>query len=440
MNSQIEYLERLEDDLRAAATGHGRAPQWTARIARTPRVLAVAALLLLMSGSLALAFGGRVITAFEGAPAPHHVNSEFQQMVRPPFPLDGAPPLPQGYLPGKIVPGSSRHILSIRTSRGKVASLYVARTTRGEFCFVSSGRPFGSGGCSNGKATQGPFAAFTTGVFRRLPGDKGVGQGLTMVGKVASPRGSLVRLAYADGHHQDVDLVEGWFMLEIPAAHTTRAAAPARIDAIATDGTSLGFVKDPFRLHAPKPHFTKPLPSSIKLVASAELPNDGGTVTIWSGRDAQGHDCFRKLRNGKSQRGPAWECTAMVGRYGYPLHPASSKGTLTHAAVSWEMGLSNDPRHPADFGYAYAYGWVSPQVARLTVRFQDGSATDIPLVGGDYLYVVPRANWVAGHRPSILEARNRQGGVAYSTFLYPRQHCIYPGNDPVCHNLAMGTG
>jgi hypothetical protein len=438
MNSQIEYLNRLEDDLRAAATSRTRAPRWTARIARTPRVLAVAAVVLLMSGSLALAFAGRVITAFEGAPAPHHVNSEFQQMVRPPFPQDGAPPLPKGYLPGKIVRGSSRHVLSIRTSSGKVASLYVAWTTRGEFCFVSSGKPFGAGGCSTGKAVQGPFSAFTTGVYQRRP--RSAARGLWILGKVVSPRASLVRIAYADGNHQDVDLVEGWFMFEVPAAHTKGATAPSRIGAIATDGSSLGFVKDPFRLHAPRPHFTSPLPSSIKLVVSAELPNDGGTVTIWSGRDAQGRDCFRKLRNGKSQRGPAWECTAMVGRYGYPLHPTNSKGTLSHTAVSWEMGLSNDWRRPGDFGYAYAYGWVNPQVTRLTVRFQDGNATDIALVNGDYLYVVPRANWPAGHRPSILEARNGQGQVVYSSFLYPRQHCIYPGHDPACHNLAMGTG
>jgi hypothetical protein len=433
MNSQIPYLNRLEDDLRAAAERQLSPRRATTRIARAPRVLVVAAALLLMSGSLALAFGGRVITAFEGAPAPHHVNSEFQQMIRPPFPLDGAPPLPKDFLPGKIVPGSSRRVLSIRTSSGKVASLYVARTTRGDVCFVSSGRPFGSGGCSTGAAVQGPFSALATGVLRR-------GHGLTILGKVASPRGSVVRVAYANGGHEDIDLVEGWFMFEVPASHSTPATAPTRVDAIAANGTTLGSVKDPFRLHAPKPHFTSPVPSSVKLLASADLPNGGGTVKIWSGHDAEGHDCFRKLRNGKSQRFPVWECTAMVGRYGYPLHPTTDKAPLPHTAVAWEMGLSNDPRRPNDFGYAYAYGWVNPQVTRLTVRFQDGSASDIPLVNGYYLYMVPRANWVAGHRPSILEARSGQGAIVYSAFLYPRQHCIYPGHDPACHNFAMGTG
>jgi hypothetical protein len=438
MNSQIEFLDRLEDDLRAAAK---RAPAHVSagRRALASRALIVAAAVVLMSGSLALAFGGRVLTALGDGPAPPHVKSEFQQMVRPPFPLDGAPPLPKGYLPGKIVRGSARRVLTIRTSRGKLASLYIARTTLGNVCYVSVGGPFGSGGCSSGAAHQGPFSSFTTG-FRRRAGDTAhIGRVLTIVGHAASPAASVARIAYADGTHHDIDLVAGWFMFEVPGPHTTRAAAPVRIDVLSTSGARLGSLKDPFRLHAQKPHFTRPLPSSIRLLASAELPNAGGTVKIWSGRDAQGHNCFRKLRNGRGQRFPAWDCTAMVGHYGYPLHARTPKQIQAHPAVEWQMGLANDPRR-SDFGYAYAYGWVSPSVSRLTIRFQDGNTTDIPLTDRYYLYVVPRANWPAGHRPSILEARNARGELVSRQFLYPRQHCIYPGHDPVCHNFAMGTG
>jgi hypothetical protein len=124
-----------------------------------------------------------------------------------------------------------------------------------------------------------------------------------------------------------------------------------------------------------------------------------------------------------------------VRAYGYALG-----GGLAHTPVSWQLAGANDSRRPTGFGYAYASGWVAPRVARLTVRFQDGDATDITLHDGYYLYVVAPENWPAGHRPSILEALNARGALVYRAFLYPRQHCQYPGRDPVCRNRALGTG
>ena len=77
-----------------------------------------------------------------------------------------------------------------------------------------------------------------SGVFRYRVDDKAhVGQGLTIVGHAASPAATLVRIAYADGAHQDISLVQGWFMFDVPALHTTRAAAPTRMDVIGANGT-----------------------------------------------------------------------------------------------------------------------------------------------------------------------------------------------------------
>jgi hypothetical protein len=83
-----------------------------------------------------------------------------------------------------------------------------------------------------------------------------------------------------------------------------------------TAGAGLGRYTDPFRLNAPKPHFTSPIPSSVRLLASASLPNHGGTITIRSGRDAQGHTCFRHLHDGKSQQFPTWERTPAIDHHG----------------------------------------------------------------------------------------------------------------------------
>jgi hypothetical protein len=256
-----------------------------------------------------------------------------------------------------------------------------------------------------------------------------------ITGRAVSPRAATVRLVYPDGTHSDLALADGWFMFELPASHSTPTTGPVRADVLSASGARLGTLGDPFHLHRVKPHFTFPVPSSIRLLASADLPNAGGTVKIWSGRDAKGHSCFRHLRNGKSQMFPAWDCTAPVRAYGYPTN-----GTRGRPPVFWQMAGANDSRRPTGFGYAYSAGWVAPRVMRLTVRFQDGGASDIPLHDGYYLYVVPPASWPAGHRPSLLEARDAHGAVVYRAFLYPRQHCQYPGYDPVCHNLALGTG
>lgn len=435
MSFEIEYLNRLEGELRAAAR---RSPSRRWRRALAPRALLVAAAVLLMGGSLALAFGGRVVTALDDGPAPAKVKSSFAQMTRPPYPLEGGPPLPKGYLPGKIVPGSQRRVLTVRTSRGKVAALYVARTNRGEICTVVVGGPFGGGGCQGAVPPGSVFTNVSAGFSAVRPGEH-VPLARTLVGRAVNPRAATLRVVYADGSHHDVALVDGWFMFEVPLAHSKPAAAPVRVDVLAPSGARVGTLADPFHLNDPKPHFTSPLPGSVESLASAELPNDGGTVTIWSGKDAQGHNCFRYLRNGRSQRGPVWDCTAMVGNWGYPLHPLTRQEGQAQAPVQWLMGLANQPG-PDDYGYAYAVGWVRPDVSRLTLRFQDGSATDIPLHDRYYLYVVPRDKWPAGHRPSILEARNAEGAVVYHAFLYPRQHCIYPGLDPACRNFGMGTG
>jgi hypothetical protein len=437
MSFQIEYLNRLEGDLRNASTR--QTPSRRGR-ALAPRALLVAAAVVLMGGSLALAFGGRVLTVLDSGPVPHVVNSRLHQLVAGPLelPRDGAPPQPKSLPADRIVSGSQRRLLTVRTSRGHIASLYVARTRRGLMCVVSVGWPFGMGACANDKPVEGPFSSLGTGATTRSRDGKHVSLIRTIVGRAAGSRAHTVRVVYADGTHDDIAVVQGWFMFEVPAAHMTPTTATVRLDVLSANGTRLGSLADPFDLKRVRPHFTKPVPSSIRVLARAQLPNGGGTVSISSGRDAAGRNCFRHLRNGKSQQFPVWECTGQVGHSSYLPYPSGERPKLV--PLRWQMGLRNDSRYPTGYGYAYATGWVTPQVTRLTVRYQDGGAADIPLHGRYYVYVVPPAHWPAGRRPRILEERDATGGLVYRQFLYPRQHCIYPGRDPLCVNLAMGTG
>jgi hypothetical protein len=435
MSTQIEFLARLEGDLRAAAACRPRQSlrQWS----RAPRVLITAVVVVLMSCSLALAFGGRVLTALGGGPAPAPVKAAFKAMVEPHRSRDGAPPF-EALHDGTIVPGSEHRVLSVRTLRGTTATLFAARTSSGKLCAVTHGWAFGGAGCWSTPASPASgslFAILAPSSYTPHRTDTR----RALFGRTANVRAATLRVIYRDGAHDDVALAGGWFMFEVPLAHEQRAVAPVRLDVLAVGGARLGSVADPFRLDVPMPHFTKPVPASVKLLASAVLPNDGGTVRIWSGVDAQGRECFRHLRNGKSQVFPVWECTAQVGRSSYPVYPLNARQIRRRVAARWQMGFRNDSRHPVGYGYAYATGWVGPRVARLTVRFQDGSAADVVLHDGFYVYVVPAANWRAGHRPSILEARAADGSVVSRQFLYPRQHCLYPGRDPVC-NESTATG
>lgn len=243
-----------------------------------------------------------------------------------------------------------------------------------------------------------------------------------------------VRIVYADGTHGDIPVTDRWYGYELPQAKVQQRLAPLRLEARTAAGTVVGVLPHPLgKLNTPPVmHFIEPTVSHVRLLARAPLPNDGGTVTIATGRNAAGHACFRHLRNGKSQTN-VWDCSPAVGAYGY-----SQEGK--HIPISWELGLRNDSRRPAGYGYAYAWGWVPPGITSLTVRFQGGGSKSIPLHQRFFLYVVPPEHWPAGRRPSILDARNAAGKLVSARFLYPRQHCIYPGRDPVCKNLAYGTG
>jgi hypothetical protein len=403
-----------------------------------PRTLLVAALVLLVGGSLAYAIGGRVVDAVTGAPAPAKIKHQLDTMLRPLYPTDGAPPWQQQLdRTGKIVKGSERRLITIRTRWHGSASLYVARTTTGGYCDLSGWAKSGlGGGCM-------PLRHFTEdGQPLELETLSMTRGHVLFTGRVVSERATSLRLRTLKGESTTLALTAGWFLYEVPTHNQRSGADPVvAIDVLDASGARIGRYTDPFRLHAPKPQFTEPVPSSIRPLTTATLPNDGGTITVWSGRDPNGHPCFRLFRNGFSQRGPAWQCTADVDSFGYGMPTAAHPQGGQHVPVSWNLGLRNDPKHPVGVGYAYAYGWVRPGVTRLELRFQDGGRTDISLLAhGDFLYVVPPTRWPAGHRPSILTAYGADGHLVYRQFLYPRQHCIYPGYDPACKNYGMATG
>jgi hypothetical protein len=398
-----------------------------------PRVLAFAILVVLAGGSLALAFGGNVLDAFRSSPAPAPIERQFKQFVRPPLPLDGAPPH-SAMNQGTIVKNSQQRVLGVPTSIGTVATLYVARTTNGSTCIDLVGKPIGFKGCTATMPGAFPIRAFQHSWHYVDRPPRRQGREFVLLGTVAAASVTTVRVVYADGTHHDIPVTDRWYGYEVPQSEATKRLAPLRLEARTAAGAVVGTLRHPLgTLNVAQPiHFTAPTVSHVHELARSPLPNDGGTVTIASGRDTTGQLCFRHLRNGKSQTN-IWDCSAAVGAYGYTANGA-------HIPIYWDMGLRNDPHHPTGYGYAYAWGWVPPGSTSLTVRFQGGGSHAIPLHQRFYLYVVPPSHWPAGTRPSILDARDAAGTVVSSRFLYPRQHCIYPGRDPLCKNIGYGTG
>ena len=106
-----------------------------------PRTLLAAVLIVLVGGSLAYAFGGRVVNAVTGGPAPPKIKQDLARLANGSnaLPRDGAPPWQQqlARINGKLVKGSERRELTIPTSWHGSASLYVGRTTSGGYCVLA---------------------------------------------------------------------------------------------------------------------------------------------------------------------------------------------------------------------------------------------------------------------------------------------------------------
>jgi hypothetical protein len=57
------------------------------------------------------------------------------------------------------------------------------------------------------------------------------------------------------------------------------------------------------------------------------------------------------------------------------------------------------------------WGQVGTSVAKLFVRFQDGSEITLPVSEGVFLYPIPSSQWEIGRRPAFLIARDSGGRI-----------------------------
>jgi hypothetical protein len=184
--------------------------------------LALAAVLVVGGAAVpAFGFGKNVIDFFTGQSAPQVTQKLF-------FSLDvGAP---SGMAPG--ISGPARSVLQT-TIDGRVATLWVAPTQQGGFCFLLDRF---AGGCDRDRSLPLSFGIgrFTANGPQELNGD------------VLGSEATSVRVDYQDGGSVAVPLTTistpinaGFFVFDIPMAHRVAGHRPAALTALAADGSTV---------------------------------------------------------------------------------------------------------------------------------------------------------------------------------------------------------
>ena len=207
------------------------------RAPRVGRTALIAAVLVLLGGSLALAVGTRVVHELTGSPAPPAIRKE----------LGGLPKVMLAH-DGKVVIGSARLLITLRTHRFGVARLYTVRTdTNGRCDLVTEGTRHYMG-CNPALSPGTPMLFGSTGT-RDVPGSNLVN------GRVRSPLGRSLRIRFRHGSTRTVQLVASHFLFELGPRHSRRSAdPPIAYDVLDASGTRIATQRDPLNVsHLPPP-------------------------------------------------------------------------------------------------------------------------------------------------------------------------------------------
>jgi hypothetical protein len=421
--------------LRRVLARPGPAPRLRRRAPRlTTRVVLVAAAVLVLGGGIAVAFGGRIADLISSDPGPSTIHRAFQRVLVP---------IRQGGKAGAPFAGrpiqSSEHLVVEQPSRwGGELRIYTARSTLGSTCYLLV-RTVALGASCELRAVATPrkpinlISTIDTSSHTRTVRTEYAGHPYTA-------RAVAVRIRFRTGGSERIALTKGWFFYEPAPAHAIGAAAAvSAFDVLDRHGATVA--SEPIAPNSltsivpPQP--VLPVSGSVKLLQRSTLPNGGGRVAIWSGRDAKGEWCFRFLRNGRSQHFPAWNCGPAVGRYWYafgnPKRLPLSR--LPRVPIYWWTYGRGGPAFPQE-SWVYATGWAAPGITRLELTYQDGARTSVPLHGRFYLFVVPATHWRDGTRPQTLTGLDTAGRRVSAVDLHPDQAgCFYPGFD-----CSFGTG
>jgi hypothetical protein len=182
------------------------------------------------------------------------------------------------------------------------------------------------------------------------------------------------------GRDVTVPLVGRWFLAEL-------VARPAAFFSYNADGRVLERHVIPWSLPShPRRHRVPHRLGPKRLVLTIRSPDTGGLIRLSLARSSTGGRCVY-VSSGKKR---SFGCDG-----------------FEHGAI----GVAPMQLGGAPGGIQLLVGPLSPKIARLDVRYEDGRVARMPLRAGWTLYEVVRADYVKGRRPAVLVGRDRSGKV-----------------------------
>jgi hypothetical protein len=367
-------------------------PAGKRRLPSRRRTLAVALLIaaaVVFLVAPALGIGPPALDFFAAKHAPKDVALDFERMNV------GAP---KGMSPGAIA-SQTRLVKTYHLHNGHPWPLMVAPTRKGTFCFTFGG----GGGCSGrhvptsheqGDVDSGAIGLTIEGAFHST----------VLAGYVYDKRIAELQVRFEHGSPVSVPLVwvsppidAGFFFYDVSHAQRThdRVVAVAALD---EHGKELARIASIFH-----PAFPWANPRNVADLARKHVILRSGPVSIAIAPSRTGGNC--------------WWLQGTAGTVGGGCAPpryltTPMAGGLNH--TTWTAFSAQ----------------LQPTVARVELRFQDGSRIELKPVEGFVLYTIPRAHWPREHRLTAAIAYSSAGRQLSGERFDPDETGTYPCKRP----------
>jgi hypothetical protein len=387
------------------------------RRARPRRLqLALAAAVFVLAAIVtAVAFGWpqTFIDFFDAPPAPQTVKHSFgvQNVIAP-----------RGMNPHAI-PDQAKRVMvrrfdatGIHPGKGGWHKLYVAPTRAGGFCWEWTRF---TGSCASPTTTKTLSVSWMGNDFP-----------LVATGYVPTGKAKTVEAHFADGAIVDIPVTwvsapigAGFFLLDVPPSHRTRAAALSSVVALDDRGHVVG--RQSFRLTR-----TSPLDREV----GRTLPDGTRVPTSRRARVATA----RKVISFTSTSGShvwLWVMARRGGGRCYVFNQGS--GCPAPSAVrrgpAFAGGLSIGTKRVLFFAQA------KPAVAAIALRYQDGSVERVTPVEGFVLHEIAPAHYTRGTRLVAAVGFDRQGRAVFRQAFGPEMSGVYPCDKPIARGYGVKT-
>lgn len=367
------------DVRRRAGVTRRRRPVWIAFAA----VLIVIAVLL---ATPAAGLRGRIVQLFEESePAPRSVIVQFASLEV------GAP---SGMAPG-VIPEEAKRVRAFRLRDGEEITLWVAPTRTGGFCGLWTNR---FSGCVPAKGAA--IAPSLVDIPPKL-----------IAGSVRTGGEVSLQLEFQDGDILALPVTwvsapidAGFFLYEVPESRREEGQLPVALVLRGPDGESVA--REQLRVLAEVPDFPQPTGERRRLIEIITEKGVKAAIVVAPGEN--GASC-RWLVHGRSELGG--------GCWSRPL-PRS---------VTW--GISQGGGRGRRF--VLLEGEVPAASSTVELRFEDGEVVRIKPVEGSYLYDVPSAHFLPGHRLKLIVALDSQSREIARKRIDTTTQGMYPCDEPI---------